>query len=318
MKNVVAISGAEAFLRTRALRTVLADQTDKHGTVYEVDASVPGGITTAFSYAALSGEPILAVVHNPDKDLPSIEQHLQTGDTFVTLLLYYEGEPKENSKFGKFLVSLGPDNHRFSVSAKIWEQEDAAESFCIAEARTHKLKMSSVLARSLVEHVGVDMGMLSFEILKAAMLAKADGSKEITKPVLRACLATVSEGGIQQVVDALAARNAQKLSKALNRVFSTHKDPLILLCRTIENKAYSWLPFVKAREDGLTPKEAAEALGINPWFYTNKLFPQTTRWGTPDILRLMQAMATSERSLLRGSVNPEAGLIARLLSFCTG
>lgn len=321
MKNILAISGSEDFLRLRALRGVIAAQVKKQWNVFEVDAAESGGISPAFNHAALTGGKTLAIVSNPDKDLPAIEQHLQSGDAFVILLLHYEGDPKETSKFGKFLTTLGSDHHKFSVPVKVWEQEAAAESFCVAEAKAQGLKMEKTLAQALVEYIGPNIGTLSFEMLKVITLAKSEDLQEVTKDVIRKCLGTVAEGGIQQVSDALASRNAKRLSRALTRFVQTYKDPkeaIMLVCRVLESRAYSWLPIIGAREKGMTPQQAAEASGINVWFYVNKLHPQTVKWNTPDTLRLIQELATSERSLVQGALNPWAALTARLLSFCTG
>lgn len=314
---MIAISGSDAFLRIRAVREVISKQAGADWGIFEIDASEPGGVSPAFSHAALTGSKTLAVVQNPDKDLDTIGQHLQSGDDFILLLLHYEGDPKENSKFAKFLGTLGSDHHRFSTSSKVWEQEAAAEAFCIAEAKTYGFKLDKTLAQALVGYAGVSSGVLAFEILKIATLAQAEGSSEITSQTIKACRATVTEGGIQQALEALSSRNARLMSRALHRVSSSHKEPTILLCRAIESKVYSWLPIVKAREDGLTPKAAAEASGINVWFYTNKLYPQTTKWNTRDLLHLIRAMATSERCLMKGAQSPWSGLVARLLSFCS-
>jgi len=302
----------------RAVRSVIAAQTEKQWSLFEVDAAESNGISAAFSHAALSGAKTLALVQNPDKDIQAIEQHIQSNDDFVILLLHYEGDPKEGTKFSKLLASLGSAHHKFSTSAKSWEQETAAESFCVSEAKMHGLKLDKALAQSLVEYAGTDIGVLSFEILKIATLAKADGLSEITKPVVRACIADVAGDGIQLVVKALEARSARLLVRALKKVTLTHKDPMILLCRTVESRAYTWLPIAKAREDGLTTKQAAEASGANVWQYMNKLAPQAARWGTKDILQLIQVMATSERCLVRGVIDPWAGMTARLLALCVG
>lgn len=316
MKHVIAISGSEEFLRLRNLRAFTAGMVKKNWALLGVDASEPGSLLSAFSQAAMFGTPTLAVVHNPEKELTAIENHLKSGDDSVVLLLHHEGDPKGNTKFGKFLLSLGADHKNFAAPEKQWQQEKNAEAFCVAEAKAHGLRMDPKLALMLVAHTGTDLGVLSFEILKAATLTQADGLTEITVPVVRSCLSTVTEGGIQQVMDALAARSAKKMSQALRRVYLTHKDPIMLTCRAIEAKAYSWLPMVRAREEGKTPKQAAEDAGINVWFYETKLFPQTVKWSTSDLLDLVQAMAVSERALLQGTLDPWTGLVVRLLGFC--
>ena len=318
MKNVLAITGSETFLRMRAVRSVIAAQTSKQWDLFEVDAAEPGGISAAFSHASLTGVKTLALVQNPDKDIQAIEQHIQSKDDFVILLLHYEGDVKEGSKFSKLLGLLGSAHHKFPIPPKSWDQETTAVAFCISEFKTHGFKLSKDIAQYLVENAGTNIGVLSFEILKIATLAQADGLSEITKQIVQSCLADVTGDGIQMVVTALAERNARLLVKALRKVALTHNDPMILLCRIVESKAYAWLPIAKAREEGLTLKQAAEASGANVWQYMNKLAPQAAQWGTKDILQLLQAMATSERCLLRGAINPWAGMTARLLALCVG
>lgn len=319
MKNVIAVSGSEKFLRNRAIREVITTQTKKQWNVLEVDAAEPGGVATAFNHASLCGGRTLAIVRNPEKDIPTIEQHRQTQDDLVVLLLDCDGDVKDSSKLGKLLATPGIEHHKFSMPTKIWEQEAFAESFCVSEAKSYNFKMDKVLARALVEYIGTDIGVLSFEMLKIATLAEAESSQEITKEIVRSCLGTVSEGGLQQILEALAIRDARRLSKALYRFSQMQKDPnngVMLVCRAVESKAYSWFPIIKAREQGQTPQQAAENAGINAWFYMNKLYPQTVKWTTSDALKLIQEMARSERTLLQGGSAPWAALVSRLMSFC--
>lgn len=320
MGNVIAITGSEDFYRRRALATAIQEQEQKGWRVIEVDGEIPGSIVGALAQSGmLFDQQLLAVVLNPDKaELPTIELHSKTGDFSIVFLLYLEGEPKGNTKFGKFLMTLGKDHRNFAKPDKPWKQDGIAEAFCVGEANRLGVILSQALAKAVVSSTGTDLGVLSYEILKMATLAKAEGSKEISPQQARGVLAGIAQGGIPQMLEALAARDPLKLWKALSKIERTYKkdDRAVFIPRTVESRAYSWLPIVRAREQGLSVKEAAEQSGLNPWFYENKLYPDTVRWTTPEIVRLLEAMAAAERVMLQDGHEAWMYFKGKLIASC--
>ena len=312
---ILAITGSEDLLRIRALQKVIKEK--KGWQVMTIDGSVPDSVLGALSQAGMFDQKVLAVVNNPNKvDTTLLETCLKTEEDSVVLLLYLEEDPKGNTKFGKFLPALGKSHQNFERPDKPWKQETAAEDFCVKEVVRLGFTIKPPLAKAVVSAVGTDLGVLSFEIFKMTVLAEVEGVKEITPQIAKGCLAGIMEGGVSLALDALSYRDPGKMGKALLRIEKSYKDPVMLVCRAVESRAYSWLPVVKAREAGLNLKDAAEQSGMNAWFYETKLYPQTVNWTTGDIIGLVGAMAESERALLNGAVAPWVFLKSKLLTAC--
>lgn len=318
---VVAISGSQDLLRRRAVRQAIISNEKRGWRIDHIDAKEhPGDVRSLVSTGSffLKGR-ILAVITHPEKvDIDLLADHRDNGDGTIVLLLDIEGEPKANSKFTKFLDTLGKAYRAFPAEDKPWKAEQAAIDFCLDEARRAGKRLSGELAKALVGACGTDFGVLSFEILKAVALADSLVSDDLTPQIIAGAIAPLTEASLQPLVDALAARDKVRLCRALDRVQKTTKgDPTIPVCRFLgKTQALTWLAVTDLRDRGKTPEQIADDLRIHPWFFKTHVLPRTRRWTRDDVARLIRALADSERAVLDGHALPWIGLKARLLEAC--
>ena len=314
---VLAISGSQQYLRNRELQALIANHNDWK--IEYVDGSNIGNLATALSPNSFfdDGSSILVIVNKPEKaDLELLESHYKKGDESIVALLYYEGDPKGNTKFGKFLKTLGK-SHVNHPNPKDWDKDAAAAQFCIDEAKIHGKTLRSDFAGALIVSLGADFGFLSFEILKMSILADVDGVSEISPAHIKGAMAPLAELAIVPVINAVALRNAKKLIKTMERLKSNSKyDPTMAVCSYLANSATRWLSVTDLQSKNIPLDDAAELLGLKPWYYKNKLFPQVANWNRSDVIRLINILADSKRSILSGQNNPWVILSSGLLELC--
>jgi hypothetical protein len=257
---IYAVSGSQGFLRRRQILVITREQAGNGWRIDHIDGAIKGELRAALSQGGVFfTDQILVVVRNPEKaDLKLYEKHLSVVDPDIVLLLNYDGDPKGNTKFGKFLKNLGKYHQAFPVPEKTWDAEKVAVAFCTQEAKKqYDKKMTEILAGALVGRLGVDLGVLSFEIWKMAILSDLDKSDEITNIHARQGIAVITEAGISPVVDALAVRQTRRLFKLLNRVKQTSKkDPTMGVCRLIGKQAVQWLAAADLRDRGIPVADA--------------------------------------------------------------
>ena len=192
-----------------------------------------------------------------------------------------------------------------------------AAGFLIEEAKLHGMSISPALAHALVSRVGADLGMLTFEVEKMALLAAAAGVTEIGTDQIKGGMAPIAEASVAPIAEALATRNVKELSKALARVRkTTAADPTIRISRFLGSSVQRWVQAVHL--ENLPPAAAAAELKMNPWYFQNKILPAARRWGKEGTVRLATDLAASERALLNGAISPWTVLTARLLAACVG
>lgn len=316
---VLAVSGSQGLLRRRFLKSVIEGQQDQGWDLLYADGKDLQGIEDAMTQPVFATETVetLIVVTHPEKvPLAWLEAHHKVKKPDTILLLHVEGDPDGRTKFAKFLKTIGKC-HKHFPKPKFWEEEKAATDFCVVEAKRYGLTLKTGLAGAMVNLVGTDLGFLSFEILKVATLAELDGSKELLAKHMKGALAPVSGAVMEPIKVALRSRDKKKLMRSLGQLKAVSKDdPTMWVCRSIGAMALKWIGVVEMVALGLPADEAAVRLRQNPWYYRTKLVPEVVRWKPSDVVKLVKAMAESERVLLRGSVDPWKGLVARLLWVC--
>ncbi len=286
--------------------------------ISRVDGNNMGEVLAALSEPDLTGRPALVVVDNPSKlDLKLIEAHQARGNSSARMVLHYEGKTRGNTKFGKLVNKTLKGQHKEFLEPKPWDAGDLAIKFCIAEAKERGKSMSGTLAGGLVSIIGTDLGMLAFEILKAVRLAEFLGDDKLTIEHIKAVKAPLNEAEMSPIIKALELRKVVPLIRALDRLRSSRtKDPTIWVCHAVQSTALRWLAITDLMQKDVAPKDAAAQLDMNPWFFKNKVLPHARRWGRKRNIRLVKALAASERGVLSGHQDPWTGLCSRLIEAC--
>ena len=313
--TVTAISGSLGLLRRRALNAAIGAQKQRGWRITSVDGAATGSLRALISGGGFFEGQTLVVVYNPEKaDLSLIEQHQKDGSDDTILLLYLEEDPKGNTKLGKFLAKLGKLHKNFSLPDKEYKVRELAREFCVSEAKAGGKLFDPAHADALLDRVGLDFGILSFEILKMVTLAKVLDSPAITPEIMGHSMAALADASLSPLTDAVAARDKIRVLAVLNRIKKTFaKDPVQSVCGWLSKSALDWLAMLDLRERGVSADDAAEKLSINPWLYKNILAPKIQRWTKRDAVRLVQALAESQRAVLNGHAHPWVGLVCRLL-----
>lgn len=313
---MLVVSGGQTILRQRFLRHVRSTQAKEGWAVIDIDGTDITSVRDALQGGGMFVEGMtLAVVHHPTKlDLTMLKRHAESKDYVTTLLLHIEGNPDGRTKFGKYVKSLSKVHRSFPLPDE-WKAPEVAAEFVLAEVKEHGMTMRPALAQALIARVGSDLGMLSFEVQKMALLADAKGTKVIDRDEIKGAMAPIAEASVAPIVDALSARNRKKLSRALRRLRQTSKsDPTMRICGLLRTMVTRWIQ--AAYLDALPPRAAAAELGMNPWYFEKKILPSARRWGKVGTVRLASDLAASERAVLNGSLSPWTVLTARLLAAC--
>jgi len=313
--SLLVVSGSEVLLRRRFINHIRATQLAAGWGVEDVDGSDSMAVRDVLDGGMFVVGHVLGVVHTPQKmDLDLLTKHHEATDYEVTLLLHIEGEPDGRTKFGKFVKKLG-NVHKGFPKASEWDGPKVGATFIHSEVEGYGMTIRPALAHAVIARVGSDLGMLAFEVEKMVLLAQAAGVTAIEPEQIKGAIAPIAEAAVAPIVDALATRNQKRLSKALASIRRTSKtDPTMRICRLLGSSVTRWIQ--AAHLDNLPPRAAATELGINPWFFENKVLPPARLWGKAGTVRLAADLAASERAVLNGAVSPWTVLTARLLAAC--
>ena len=67
-------------------------------------------------------------------------------------------------------------------------------------------------------------------------------------------------------------------------------------------------------ERGLSPKEAADQLGVHIYRYQKAILPIARHWGRSRMFKLLEKLAKAERSVLSGGIDPWNTLLSGILN----
>jgi DNA polymerase III delta subunit len=317
--RVAAISGDEHLFRRREVAEAVEIQQKAGWEVDIIDGSLPGAIPAALGQGGLFGDDnkMVIVVRNAGKsDLKVIKEHAAEGDPELVLLLDVEGKPKGNTKFGRFLKDLGKAHREFNKPAE-WKLEEYATEFCMREMGTYDKILDRDKALLLVQYSGTDLGTLSYEVLKIAMLMGPGDPTKVEVAHLKGAIAPLAETPVEQVKQAVMMRNRLLVVNALRRVRKTSKtDPTIMVTRTLGAVLFSWLELASYVEQGMSSDEIADVTGQNAWYVKNKVLPRIRNWTVGDLKKAICSVAYAERAVFKGLLDPWTLLTVGLARVC--
>lgn len=311
---VLFVSGSEDFLRRRFIDELLEQLRTEGRVVDYADGKVKGSVESILDGGTFMTVETVIVISNPEKlDLALLEEHHKAKDSTYILLCHIEGNPDGRTAFGK-LVKAMEKQHKAFPSPPSWKADEVAVDFCLDESKRYGKTMEKRGAQALVSAAGSDLGVLHFEVLKAATLASAKGASVIDTSHIKGSFASLTEADVLPVLRALEERDMKRTLRMLERVKTTSRsDPTIKVCRILGATIHKWLAAANLDGLGVSPKEAASQLGMkNAWYYETKILPAAQAWKEPGLIRLSQALAASERAVLAGHVDPWVELLTRV------
>lgn len=306
---VVILAGSEEFLRTREVREALkaADATGR--SIEYLRGEDHEGISRALSSVGvfIPGNLLLVVEEPEDVPVETILEHHLSGDDSVCILLHQEGAIKAKSNLGKVAAELPKKLVASFDKPKPWKEEEHALDFIAHEAARLKIQLSVPLAKVLLQQVGTDLGMLSFEIRKLAWLLASEKKEEVAAEHLRGTLAAFSEFGPKPLVEALEMRDHRAASLAFANMRRTHSGQLsgavMRACAFVGRSATTWLHAASLLKKGQSAEEVATTLGQSSFVVSRSIVPAARRWGEAKLLTLIRSVARAERAVKSGHIS---------------
>jgi DNA polymerase III delta subunit len=320
---VVVLSGDEDFLRLREIREAVSVADEMGRSVEYVDGADREELSRILSSSGVFfQEEVLVVVENPEKvDHELVLRHHESESTEVVLVLHQKGAIKKKSGLGKVAAALPKHFVAVFEKPKPWEEAERAVKFCVVEARKRGVGLSEPLAGAIVKNVGLDLGILSFEIDKLARFTKIEGSRDVQVTHIKQTIGAFSELGPKPVVEALERFDVKGVSNALANMRRTHAGALggatLRCCAFVSRSATKWLHIAALLEEGAGPDEISDRTGLHPFVLRKTLLPVAKRWGEGRLVTLLKSLALVERSVRRGHVNPWVQLECALLDSMT-
>jgi hypothetical protein len=198
--------------------------------------------------------------------------------SYSDIVIYYNDDPKGNTKAGKFLKGLKKDVFDFTFPDQPWELKKAVESFLESELKRMGLSFSnSQIKTSFLERINYDPGVLLFEL---------DKFKRITSII-----------------------EAQHIKDLTPDFFDQGLDSL-MICKVLQPQICKWLSVL----DYMDLDKASEQLKLNPWLVKNKLSPVAKALGFDLLLNMLRVVNEAEQGILSGYSHINLSFQARFLA----
>jgi len=315
---VVVVSGNEVYLRRRQVRKAIIAANADGWRVEHLTGEDPAHLRRVLASGSIffKGR-TLAIVCDPQKlDPQLIISHANRKNSKVTLILHCEGLLRKTGNLRKIVEGIPKKYHIAFQSPAQYKRDEFCMGHVVKDAReVYGLRLQEKTAKALINAAGTNLGILAFELQKAAMLAKVDGDVEVTSSHIGKTLSRLTETGAIPVVDALAARDEARLVRALASVRRTHTgDPTLKVVALISRNVVQWIQAVCLVNQKAGEQEIAQRIGLHPWICKTKVVPPARNWGLKNLKSLLTALARVERAVKSGQVAPWVQLETSLIS----
>ncbi|MCL6589579.1 MAG: DNA polymerase III subunit delta [Firmicutes bacterium] len=166
------------------------------------------------------------------------------------------------------------------------------------------LKLTAAQIGLIGERLGTDLLRIRTELQK--LRAFAGDKAEVSNPDLEALIPGEPESDIFGLIDAVARRDPRLGLPKLEDLLDSGENELkilIMLARQFRNITAA----IAAREQGLTPKQLAESLGINP-YVAEKSFTQSGQFTLPSLQRILERLINADYNIKTGQREPRLEL----------
>lgn len=298
---VVVLSGSDKFLLHRELEKAKTAARKYQRAIFDLSVS---DLEDTINSQGFFGTPSLLLVSS-DKLDTAPEFLLQHRDKEQAVVVYHEGDVTATSLAGWVKKNLPNVTALDFVQPKPWELDDKASEFLIKEMKSLGCVMPEALAKGVIERVGTDYGMLSFEARKYSLYMKTLGVSECKPEHVVGLMASFGPGDYRSLISALEAHSLAKVLKAVQDLMNSPiaDRGVISLARTVSSTAVSWLMVSSLLDRGLSEQEIAARLEMKP-FRVSKIVPIVRRWKTNGLVSLIRGMAKADKSQRFGEMSP--------------
>jgi len=307
---VVILSGSHDFLRRRELKEAVRVAEVMGRTIEYVQGTDREELSRIVSSTGIFfQEEVLVVIDNPEKiDAELVINHHESEDTSTIFVLHHVGPIKPKTNIAKVAKALPEQFIAKFEKPKPWDEAEHASLFCVKEARKYKLNLGQPLAMAVVQNAGMDLGVLSFEIQKLAMLLQARGETDVTTNHVKSTIASFAELGPKPVVEAMEKRDLVAVSRALSNMRRTHAGNLsgatLLACAWLGKSLGNWLHIAALNDEGYSLGEISARAGVHEFVVRKTLLPVARRWGQGRLTSLIKSVARVERAVRSGHIHP--------------
>lgn len=319
--SLLVISGNDDFRRQRLLRITI----QKLGLKGAKSIDVVGGTGELQSILGSVGlffpESVVVTLSDPEKEPQEVLiQQWKSPNENVMVVCVHEGNVKTSSKFFKDVVSVLPKNSwKEFESPPEYKRDDVASDFAVAEAKSHGVTLDPSLAKALVDRVGNDFGVVSFEVMKASLITpKGSG---IASATMRSTISHRKDAKGVGLVESIGTRNLVWTLKEMEKVqsFYGHEDPTMAISGQFLGPTFlKWLQAASLSHEGFNPHAAAELVGANPWVWENKILPYALNWGVDGCQQLVSLVGSAQRNVMSGQMFVWEHFQVRILDLLRG
>lgn len=267
--------------------------------------------------AALFGQGLLLVVTDPEKlDPEFVRAHRD--DSITLLMLHQALLPRKNKKIDAPVRDVVPNAYRFNYEEPPpWDIAKSRVEFVVKEARSYDMTFPEPLALALVNRVGSDLGLLSFEVMKAVLYRQVlGGGTEITPDIVMATMWQFGEVTMRPLVEAVGSADEASVMKVIDRIKAQGGAEIIPSLAWLGNAAVSWLHSAALEGNGSPPEECASRMGVKEYHYKTNVAPFARKWGVAGASALIRHLGKVQRAAVSSRIDPWIELEVRLVQAC--
>jgi DNA polymerase III delta subunit len=316
----VVIGGDEDLLRKREIHKAVQVTIQSGRPV--IWASKDSEVVDALTSASTFGDSALIVCPLQEISRETLLDVKQNQPPLTGLLLIHEEEldekkfPALEEVHGGYRIShVKPTSKKGLKSLAVRFSRKEAEDLL-----GDKESLPEKLAEALVEAAGVDLGVLAFELQKAAALARFENKKHIEADHIKKLLRAHSEIDLTPLREALKIRDPKKILSSLEKIHrASGGDPVMLLLRSKggpADLAVTWLRASLFLKRGGSSGDIAQRLGVPDWSVPD-ILAALKNWKTQELRSLVGELALVDRGVLLGTPSPWVALQSRLLLAAT-
>lgn len=284
----------------------LKAQNEAHHAGFRVataDGKDKGSALDALSGNAFFAEPLAIVVENPAKDPDSVLELARLSDDRLHIICYQNNTIPKSSKLIKGLKNARV--FTYTSPTKPWELAPHGVAFGVDFAQSMGTPIAKPIVESLVARVGADLPTVYWEIKKASVLARLDGSASIEAKHVKQTMAAISEVGPDALIAPLEGLSAKRFLAAALRVQNhAGKDPTMWTSAILSKRVLLWAAVAYAHENKVPLDTVAQRLGKNAWYLKNQVLLPAKRWGYQGCVDLLHAIASAEVAVKSGAAAP--------------
>jgi DNA polymerase III delta subunit len=247
-------------------------------------------IGEAIQVGLFDTRPILVIIHNASKlSKDDLERIFIASESFDLILV-----DKNTNK----LKATHP-----LLKTETIEEPKKLEEWCIQFLQDHLKNDYGViiepnLAKAIISRVGTDLGHIVFECYKYSFLAE---NGKLEPKAVGSVLSQLGDVEGSKLIDAIKRLSAKDFLKIANEMENGKRDPAMGFIAGLYTYNVSlWLEVGLLLAKGVTAKDMANYIKMNPWFIENILVPEVKNIGLERIKNFVKIGSESEYGVLTG------------------